>query len=407
MSSKDFDQLNKFISHVYQRSPAIKDIFDQAGVKPGDIQSVSDLEKIPVTSKDHLVELQEAEPPFGGFLAVPLNELQHIFFSPGPLYETHAEDSAVLGSIREVLSIANIQAGDIVINTFGYHLIPTGLVCDHMLRKIGATVIPAGVGNADLQVKMMRDLKVNAYIGTPSWLMALIEKINQSGFDFSKDFYLEKVLVSGEPLPPDMREIFTNQYGLHVTNAYGTAELGFLAVNTTGGLQMQLLETSIIEILDPESGKSVNPGEIGEVVVTTIDRTYPLIRLGTGDVAMNLDPSPGKSQQKERAMIIVGRIGDAVKVRGMLVHPNQLRHSVGQVPDIVAFQAVISRSGHRDSLLIKVVLGDMQGDLNAIKENLNQAIKSACRVSVDKVEIVGQDDLDSEEALIIDQRSWE
>jgi phenylacetate-CoA ligase len=294
-----------------------------------------------------------------------------------------------------------------VLNTFGYHLIPTGLACDQMLRQKGATVIPAGVGNADLQVKMMHDLQVSAYLGTPSWLMALLDKINQSGLDFSGDFSLEKALVSAEPLPPNLREVFTEQYGLQVTNAYGTAELGFLAVNTAGGLQMQLLETSIIQITDPESGRSVNPGEVGEVVVTTIDPVYPLIRLGTGDLAMNLDPAPGKSQQKERAIIIVGRIGEAVKVRGMLVHPNQLRHSTGQVPGIGAIQAVISRAEHRDSLLLKVVLSDKEGDLGAIKENLNQAVKAACRVSIDQIEFVDQDDLDPGEQLIIDRRSWE
>jgi phenylacetate-CoA ligase len=237
--------------------------------------------------------------------------------------------------------------------------------------------------------------------------MALLDKINQSGLDFSGDFSLEKVLVSAEPLPPNLREVFTEQYGLQVTNAYGTAELGFLAVNTAGGLQMQLLETSIIQITDPETGRSVNPGEVGEVVVTTIDPVYPLIRLGTGDLAMNLDPAPGKSQQKERAIIIVGRIGEAVKVRGMLVHPNQLRHSTGQVPGIAAVQAVISRSEHRDSLLLKVVLSDKEGDLGAIKENLSQAVKSACRVSIDQIEFVDQDDLDPGEQLIIDRRSWE
>lgn len=406
MNIKQSNHFHQFIRHAYQEAAAVKDIFDGAGLNPEDIQSINDLEKIPVTSKDRLVELQGAQPPFGGFLAVPMSELQNVFLSPGPLYEPYAGESAALASISEVLTIANFLPGDIVLNSFGYHLIPTGLIGDQMLRKIGAIVIPAGVGNAELQVKILRDLKVTGYVGTPSWLMALIEKINESELDFSKDFNLEKALVSGEPMPPSMREVFTDRYGLQVTNAYGTAELGFLAVNTTGGLQMQLLETSIIQIVNPDNGKTVNPGEVGEVVVTTIDKTYPLIRLGTGDLAINLDPAPGESHQKERAIILVGRLGEAVKVRGMLIHPNQLRFSIGQVPGIVAVQAVVSRSEHRDSLLLRVVLSEKDQSPDVIQEKLKQAIKSACRVNVDQIIFIDQNDLDQDEPLIVDQRSW-
>jgi phenylacetate-CoA ligase len=204
-----------------------------------------------------------------------------------------------------------------------------------------------------------------------------------------------------------MREVFTDRYGLQVTNAYGTAELGFLAVNTTGGLQMQLLETSIIQVVNPDNGKTVNPGEVGEVVVTTIDKTYPLIRLGTGDLAMNLDPAPGESQQKDRAIILVGRIGEAIKVRGMLIHPNQLRHSAAQVPGIESIQAVVSRSEHRDSLLLRVVLSEKDQSPDVIQEKLKQAVKSACRVNVEQIIFIHQNDLDQDEPLIVDQRSWE
>jgi phenylacetate-CoA ligase len=407
MNIKQSNHFHQFIRHAYQEAAAIKDIFDRAGLIPDDIESINDLEKIPVTNKDKLVELQDAQPPFGGFLTVPMSDLQYVFFSPGPLYEPHTGESAALTSISEVLSVAGFEAGDIVLNTFGYHLIPTGLMVDQMLRKIGAIVVPAGVGNAELQMKILRDLRVTGYVGTPSWLMALIERITESGQNFSKDYYLEKVLVSAEPLLPSMRKVFTDRYGLQVTNAYGTAELGFLAVNTDGNLQMQLLETSIIEIVNPDNGKVVNPGEVGEVVVTTIDKTYPLIRLGTGDLAINLDPAPGESQQKERAIILVGRIGEAVKVRGMLVHPNQLRFSIGQVPGIAAVQAVVSRSEHRDSILIKVVLSDKDQSPNVIQENLKQVVNSVCRVNVDQIIFIDQKDLDQDESLIVDQRSWE
>lgn len=401
------NQFHQFISHAYQNSAAVKDIFDRAGLMPDDVQSIHDLEKIPVTSKDRLVELQNAQPPFGGFLAVPMSDLQHVFFSPGPIYEPHTGQSNVLDSIREVLAIAGFGAEDVVLNTFGYHLIPTGLTVDQMLREIKATVIPAGVGNAELQVKILKDLRVTGYVGTPSWLMTLIKKMESIGQDISKEFHLEKALVSAEPLPPSMREVFTDQHGLRITNAYGTAELGFLAVNIDGGLQMQLLETSIIEIVNPDNGKHVNHGEVGEVVVTTMDSAFPLIRLGTGDLAIFLDPTLGESQQKDRSIILVGRIGEAVKVRGMFVHPNQLRHSASQVLGIANIQAIVSRSKHRDSLTIRVLLKDHKQDQDVIQENLKQVVESVCRVNIDQIIFINQEDFDPDEPIIVDQRSWE
>lgn len=401
------EKLRGIIQHAYDHTQAVKAIFDQAGLIPDDVQALENLDKVPVTSKDHLVELQHAEPPFGGFLAVPVEKLQHVFFSPGPLYEPHAGESAVMDTIKEMFGVAGFGSGDVVINTFGYHLIPTGLAVDKVLTEVGATVIPAGVGNADLQVKMMLDLKATAYIGTPSWLMALIQKTEEMGLDFAKAFSLKKALVSAEPLPPQMRQAFVEKYGLEVTNAYGTAELGFLAYNTEGGLAMRLLESSIVQVVNPETGASVGAGESGEVVVTTFNETYPLIRLGTGDLAMNVDPAPGKSSQGERSIILVGRVGDAVKVRGMFVHPNQLRFSIGQVPGVKGFQALVTRLENRDEFTLYVVLADEAIDQQEMAGTLSNAIQSACRVKVDQIKFVSSEKISEESGAILDQRTWE
>ncbi|MGD9047953.1 MAG: phenylacetate--CoA ligase family protein, partial [Anaerolineae bacterium] len=170
MKTSQIDELRHIVQHAYAHAPAFKSIMDVAGVSPDDIQSLADLDRIPVTSKDRLAELQADDPPFGGFLAVPLSALQHVFFSPGPLYEPSAGESALLDTVRETFAIAGLTEGDVVINTFGYHLIPTGLALDQVLTEIGTTVVPAGVGNAELQLKMMLDLEVTAYVGLPSWL---------------------------------------------------------------------------------------------------------------------------------------------------------------------------------------------------------------------------------------------
>ena len=401
------DKLRYIVQHAYANAPMVKEIFDKVNLAPDNIQSLDDLEKIPVTSKDRLVELQQENPPFGGFLAVPFDTLKHVFFSPGPLYEPHAGESAVMDTIREMFEVAGLGAGDVVINTFGYHLIPTGLAVDQVLRDMGATVIPAGVGNADLQIKMMLDLKATGYIGTPSYLMALIQKAEEMGLDFTKAFSLKKALVSAEPLPPQMRQTFVEKYGLDVANAYGTAELGFLAYNNQGGMAMQLLESSIIQVVNPETGKSVGAGETGEVVVTTFNETYPLIRLGTGDLAMNVDPAPGKSRQGERSIILVGRVGDAIKVRGMFVHPNQLRFAVGQVPGVKGFQAVVTRPENRDNFTLNVVLVDESVDKQALTESLSQAVQSACRIKLDQVEFDVSEAVGEGAEVLVDKRTWD
>ncbi len=407
MNSPQIDRLRHIIQHAYTHAPAVKSILDAAGVSADDIQTFADLDRIPVTSKDALVQLQAADPPFGGFLAVPVDTLQHIFFSPGPLYEPSAGEAAVLDTIRDTLAVAGFSAGDVVINTFGYHLIPTGLVIDQVLGEIGATVIPAGVGNADLQLKMMLDLGVTGYIGTPSWLMALIQKATESGVEFRRQFSLQKALVSAEPLPPSLRQAFVQEYGLSVTNAYGTAELGFLAYDTEGGLAMHLLKAPIIQVVNPETGQTAGPGETGEVVVTSLNETYPLIRLGTGDLAVNLDPAPGQSRQEERSIILVGRVGDAVKVRGMFVHPNQLRFALSQLPGIARAQAVVTRAANRDEMTLRVVLSDIGVEREALTAQLGVAVQSACRVRLDGVEFIAADALPEDAKVILDERSWE
>lgn len=407
MISSEVDKLRQIVQHAYTHAPAFQSILDGAGVSPADIRTLADLDRIPVTSKDRLAELQAADPPFGGFLAVPFSRLEHVFFSPGPLYEPSTGESPVMDSVREMFALAGFAAGDVVINAFGYHLIPTGLALDRVLTDMGATVIPAGVGNADLQVKMMLDLGATGYTGTPSWLMALIQNAEEKGLDFRRQFSLRKALVSAEPLPPTLRQTLVDRYGLSVTNAYGTAELGFLAYSTEEGLAMRLLKMPVIQVVNPETGQVAGPGETGEVVVTTFNETYPLIRLGTGDLAINLDPAPGESRQEDRSIILVGRVGDAVKVRGMFVHPNQLGFALRQIPGIARAQVVIRRPENRDEFNLRVVLTDETVDREAVSQGLHAAVQSACRVKVDRVEFIPAGTLDEDATPILDERSWE
>lgn len=395
---------------AYEKAPAVRAHLDKAGVKPEEIETVADLERIPVLPKDEVIALQQANPPFGGLLAVPMSEVRHVFFSPGPLYEPDAgDDSSLVEMAQLCLRQTGFAAGDVVINCLSYHLVPAGLLLDQALVGMGCTVIPGGIGNSELQLKLMADLGVTGYVGTPSFLMSLLQKDEEMAAGRQRSTTsLKRALVTAEPLPAALRQALIEKYSLVIGNAYATAELGFLALNVVGGMAMTLLPAPIIQVVDPDSGRTVGPGEAGEVVVTNFGRAYPLIRLGTGDLAVNLDPHPGQSRQEERAIILVGRRGEAVKVRGMFVHPNQLRFAAAQVPGVKAIQAVVSRPENRDYLTIRVELGTegTEGTREELKEHLAAAVQAACRVRVDAVEFVAAGTLAAGAPGILDERQW-
>ncbi|MGB1251489.1 MAG: phenylacetate--CoA ligase family protein [Candidatus Promineifilaceae bacterium] len=389
------------IKHAYENTSATKARLDAAGLTPDDIQSVADLQKLTIMPKDEVVQMQAANPPFGGLLAVPMSSVSHIFFSPGPLYEPDVEGNL---DDRDVwgggLTDAGFGPGDVVLNTLSYHLVPAGLMVDKALVRAGCTVVPGGVGNSDLQLKMMLDLGVTAYAGTPSFLAILLEKAEAMGVNVKEDMKLEKAFVSAEPLPKSLRDKLVDHYGLQVTNGYGTAELGMIAMDSDGNMAMKMAPSPVIEVVDTETGKHVGNGEAGEVVVTNFNHAYPLIRFGTGDMAIYGDPNPGSSKQEERTVTLVGRSGDAVKVRGMFVHPNQLRFVASQVLKFTGIQGVITRPENRDYFVVKVASAETEkGDI------LKGALQQITRVKIDEIQFV--DAIGEDERGMVDNRSWD
>ncbi|MBI3914276.1 MAG: AMP-binding protein [Chloroflexi bacterium] len=400
-------QLARHIQHAYAHAPGVKKIFDAAGVKPAAIKHVADLERVPVTSKDMLAELQKQNPPFGGFLAVDARKLKHIFLSPGPLYEPHGAEKALAAVFTNVFRAAGFKRGDVVLNTLSYHLVPAGLLLDHALQSIGATVVPSGVGNTELQVKMMLDLRVTGYAGTPSFLMTLIKKAEEMGLDFKKQFALSHTLFSAEPYAPSLRVQFEGTYGLKTMNVYATAELGALAYDientfsTPDKSALQLVAGAVIELVDRETGKRVGARAPGEVVVTTFNETYPLIRLGTGDMAIYTDDSL-------RNIMLVGRAGEAVKVRGMFVHPNQLKLAASKFPAIARVQGIVTRPNNvRDDFALKVELADEAADREKLRAEYSAAVQGVCRVSVDRIEFVAKGMIGENARGMVDERKWE
>ncbi len=393
--------LARFVKHAYASAPAVKKIFDDAGIKPSDIKRVADLERVPVMSKDRLVELQKAAPPFGGFASVKAKRLKHIFLSPGPLYEPHGADKTLITTAARVLRVAGFKRGDIVLNTLSYHLVPAGLLLDAGLQAIGATVVPSGVGNTELQVKLLLDLKVTGYTGTPSFLMTIIRKAEEMGLDFKKNFALAHTLFTAEPYPPSLRAQFEGAYGLKTTNVYATAELGFLAYDDESKQALQIAEGIVVQVVDPATGQHVGAGVPGEVVVTTFNETYPLVRLGTGDMALYTD-------ETRTRIMLVGRVGDAVKVRGMFVHPNQLKFVLGRFPMIARAQGIVSRpEGVRDHFKLKIELASDVPDRAKLSQELGEALRGVIRVSVDEIEFAAAGTLAADAKVLVDERQWD
>ncbi len=406
MSLQD-DQLAQFVQHAYAYAPAIKRIFDNAGLSPDDVKTIADLERVPVTSKDKLAQLQREQPPFGGFLAVDPKSLKHIYLSPGPLYEPHGEEQALVRVAAGIFQVAGFKRGDIVLNTLSYHLVPAGLLLDAALQHVGACVIPGGVGNTELQVKMMLDLKVNGYAGTPSFLMTIIKKAEEMGLQFKEQFALSHTLFTAEPYPPSLRAQFEGVNGLRTKNVYATAELGFLAYDCEQKSGLHLADDVIIELVDPSTGKRIGPREPGEVVVTTFNETYPIIRLGTGDLAAYTDEPCPCGRPSLRLLGLLGRVGDAIKVRGMFVHPNQLRIAQAKFPAIARVQGFVTRPRMRDEFTLKVELAEEVADRDALAHGFGNAVRELCRVGVDRIEFVPAGTIAADAKMMVDERKWE
>jgi len=217
-------KLREAIEYAYKHAPSAREILDRAGVSPAQIQAVKDLEKIPITRKVDLIELQRAKPPYGGFLAIPPEEVERVFITPGPIYGPHhAEGISWFG---KTFYAAGFRKGDIVINTPTYHMSPAGMLFHEGIRACGATVIPTGVGNTDAQIRTMLDLKVTGYAGMPSFLMTIIKRAEEMGYDFRRDFALKCAWFTGEMLPASLRKTLEEDYGIATFQCYSVTELG-------------------------------------------------------------------------------------------------------------------------------------------------------------------------------------
>lgn len=394
-------RLRDVVAHAYACAPAVAATFRAAGLEPGDVRTLADLPKIPVTPKATLVELQRANPPFGGLLAVPPSQVRRVFRSPGPIYDPQGFDEG--WGWEEALFAAGFRKGDVAINTFGYHMTPAGMMFDDALAKLGCPVVPTGVGERDTQLEIMAALGVRGFVGMASFLLQIGERAKEKGLDPRKDLHLEVAFTTAEPLPDTLRSAVEGLFGATVRQGFGTADCGCLAYECHHKGGMHVVHRAIVEIVDPTTGRPMAAGETGEVVVTLFNRAYPLLRFGTGDLSA-LDFAPcGCGRKTPRLRGWLGRADQLVKVKGMFVHPGQVQAAFRDVPEVSKFRAVVTREGNRDVLTVKVEAG---GATDEHKARLEGKLREALQIGA-TVEWVVPGSLPSDGKVIEDARTWD
>ena len=400
-------KLRDTLAHLYRHAPSTTEIFDRTGIKPSDVRTAKDLEKLPITRKGDLIELQKSRPPYGGFLALSPEEVDRVFVTPGPIYGPHQTEG--ISWFGKTIYAAGFRKGDVVINTPTYHMSPAGMLFHEGARACGATVVPTGVGNTDAQIKTMLDLKVTGYTGMPSFLMAVIKRAEEMGHDFRRDFALKRAWFTGEMLASAARKELEERYGIDTYQCYAVTDLGgCVAYECSEKSGMHFMDEYVIEIVDPDTGKQLGPGEAGEVVATPIHNpVWGLIRYGTGDISSYMiEPCPcGRTSC--RISGIVGRTADAVKVRGMFVIAKQAEQVFSEFKEIAQFQLVVSRAGERDELVAKIELADASIDEARLSVLLSERFPQVCRVRLDRIEYVPKGTIPQERQTIVDERRWE
>ena len=370
-----------------------------AGVDAAAVNTRAALAKLPVTRKSDLKGLQRGALPFGGLVAKKPGMMRKIFMSPGPIYEPEGRRDDYWRSARAMFA-AGFREGDILFNTFSYHLTPAGSMIESGAMKLGCAVIPAGTGNTEQQIEAILDLQPTAYVGTAAFLRILVEKFIEMG----KPFPIERAVTGGDALPPSLRN-WLKEHGLkQVLQFYGTADLGNIAYESEALEGMILDEELILEIVRPGTGDPVAEGEVGEIVITTLNPDYPLIRFGTGDLSAVLPgPSPcGRTNTRIRGWM--GRADQTTKVKGMFVQPGHVAEIVKRHPDVDRARLVIEGEMANDRMTLKVEVANwtIPGLAEAIAATMREVTKLR-----GEVQFMTPGELPNDGRVIEDARKYE
>jgi phenylacetate-CoA ligase len=363
-----------------------------------DVKSVNSraaLANLPVLRKSDISALQKEHPPFGGLNVTPPGKARRLLMSPGPIFEPEGEGVDWWGAARAVYA-AGFRSGDIVHNSFAYHLTPGGFILESGARALGCAVIPGGVGNTEQQLEAIAHYKPSGYVGTPDFLKILLDTAEKSGKDATS---IKRGLVSGAALPASLREELRGR-GVAVLQCYATAELGVIAYESDAREGMIVNETVVVEIVRPGTGDPVPEGEVGEVVVTSFNPDYPMIRLGTGDLSALI---PGISQcgrTNARIKGWMGRADQTAKVKGMFVHPKQVAEVAARHPELKRLRLVVDRKAEQDTMTL---LAECAPSSAALESAVAATLQSITKLK-GAVQLVAPGTLPNDGKLIADER---
>ena len=382
--------------HAKSNAPAYSNLFTDIDVDA--FQSLDDLINLPITRKSALLEYQAESPPFGGFAAHTENELKYIFSSPGPIYEPQTNRPNYWRFAR-FLYAAGVREGDLVVNTFSYHMTPAGAMFDSACHALGAAVFPGGVGQTEQQLDAIAALRPSGYSGTPSFLKILFDKAEELGKDIGS---INKAMVSGEAFPQAIRNQFMDK-GIHAVQCYGTADLGLIAYESQADSGLIIDEDIFIEIVRPGTGDRVPDGEVGEVVVTTLNPDYPLIRFATGDMSAILEGQSPCGRTNKRIKGWMGRADQTAKVKGMFIHPEQIQKIINRHPEIHRARLVVEWIDQKDKMTLRCETNHSD---EAFVQQVSQSVRDFCKVG-GAVEMVEQGSLPNDGIVIDDIRQYD
>lgn len=392
-------RLPNLINHAKTRAPGWAD-----RLKDVDAHAVSSrkaLAAIPVLRKTELKDLQAARPPFGGFTTVEPGRMGRLYMSPGPIFDPEGSRPDPWRAAR-ALWAAGMRPGHVIQNCFGYHLTPGAWMVDNAARHIGCAVIPAGTGQTEQQLELIRALAPDAYVGTPSFLRILVEKARETGADISR---LKRALVAAEALPPSLRSWFREQGLQSVLQWYGTADIGLIAYESEALEGMILEEELLLEIVRPGTDEPVADGEVGEVVITSFNPEYPMIRFGTGDLSAVMPGVSPCGRTNVRIRGWMGRADQTTKVRGMFVHPGQVAEIVRRHPELARVRLVIEGEMANDRMTLRAELKASQAP-DGLKEAVAASIRDITKLR-GEVQWVGAGSLPNDGKVIEDARKYD
>ena len=393
------------IAHAQKNAPAFAEILKD--IHAADITSRAALAKLPVIRKYELLEKQKASRAaggnvFGGFSAVSYgSKMPRVFSSPGPLYEPEGS-RADYWRMARAIAAAGFQSGELIHNCFSYHFTPAGSMMETGAHALGCTVFPGGIGQTEQQVQTMAELQPAGYIGTPSFLKIILEKAAEMGVALPS---VKKALVSGEAFPPSLRDWMTER-GVNAYQCYATADVGLIAYETSARQGLVIDEGVIVEIVRPGTGDPVPEGEVGELVITSLNPDYPLIRFGTGDLSAILSGHCPTGRTNQRIKGWMGRADQTTKVRGMFVHPGQVAEVVKRFPSALRARLIVQGEMANDSMALHVETTAAHGAEAELKAQIAEAIRDVTKLRSD-VHLVAPGTLANDGKVIEDARSYQ